>query len=44
MGLSFVRQLFDSLFASLEYSALCAEVFDGEKVDLLCSGASGRNF
>lgn len=44
MGLSFVGWLFDSLFASLEYSALCAEIFDGEEVDLLCSRASGRNF
>lgn len=42
--LSFVGRLFDSLFASLEYSTLCAEIFDGEEVDLLCSGASRRNF
>lgn len=41
---SFVRWLFDSLFASLEHSALCAEIFDGEEVDLLCSGTSRRNF
>lgn len=44
MGLSFIRWLFNSPFASLEYSTLCAEIFDGEEVDLLCSGASRRNF
>lgn len=35
---------FDSLFASLEYSTLRAEIFDGEEADLLRSGASRRNF
>lgn len=44
MGLSFVGWLFDSLFAFLDYSTLCAEIFDGEEVDILCSGASRRKF
>jgi len=44
MGLSFVGWLIDSLFSSLEHSTLYAEIFDGEEVDLLCSGASRGNF
>lgn len=44
IGLPVVKWLFDSLFASIEYSSLCAEISDGEEIDLLCHGTSRRNF